>query len=545
MARRRLGNFKGVICILSKKFKPNRALAGKLIALFASFLIAINLSVALAQSGAASSSQLPTLGDGSDIGSSAERRLGDRSARELYRDPDYIDDPVLADYVQGIWQPLMAAARTRGDLTPELDERFAWEILLGRDRSVNAFALPGGYLGVHLGLIAVVANRDELASVLGHELSHVTQRHISRLMSKQSQQAPWVIGAMILGALAASKSADAGNAMMMGGQALAMQNQLNFSRDMEREADRVGFGIMTQAGFEARGFASMFDKLQQASRLNDNGAYPYLRSHPLSTERIADMRSRQVLDPGAIATPTTAEHAMIVARARVLSNPGVDALRVEAQGDAFSTLNASRQSGALYGAALAANKLRDFTAAREYLARLSARTQSNDRALRLVRWLEAEVALTAGNVSLAVTTMDSPSPVSSNSADRAASRPELLLGAMAAIRLGERDGVQRAAQRLQNWTAAHPRDAQAWQLLSSAYVAQGHTLRAIRADAETQVAQLDYAAALTRFKAAQDMLHGGTAGRSGDAAADHIDASIIDTRKRQVELLLREQTLDR
>jgi predicted Zn-dependent protease len=519
-----------------------------MVALTASIFIAFNPASVVAQTGTPGPAQLPTLGDGSDISSSAERRLGDRIARELYRDPDYLDDPVLADYVQGIWQPLMAAARARGDLTPELEERFAWEILLGRDRSVNAFALPGGYLGVHLGLIAVVANRDELASVLGHELSHVTQRHISRLMSKQSQQAPWMLGAMILGALAASKSPDAGNAMMMGGQALAMQNQLNFSRDMEREADRVGFGIMTQAGFEAQGFASMFDKLQQASRLNDNGAYPYLRSHPLSTERIADMRSRQVLQPGTPVAAMTTEHAMIVARARVLSNPGVDALRAlraEAQGDAFKALSAPRQVGALYGAALAANQMRDFTEARDSLARLNGRVQGDARALRLVRWLAAEVALTAGNAQLAVTTMVNPTQAFDSPADRAASRPELLLGAMASIRLGEREGVQRAAQRLQSWVATHPRDAQAWQLLSSAHAVQGHTLRAIRADAETQVAQLDYAAALTRFKAAQDMLRGGTAGRSGDAAADHIDASIIDTRQRQVELLLREQTLDR
>ena len=198
--------------------------------------------------------QLPTLGDGSDLSSSAERRLGDRIAREIYRDPDYIDDPVLVEYVQGIWQPLLAAARVRGDLSPELDERFAWEVMLGRDRTVNAFALPGGYLGVHLGLIAIVSNRDELASVLGHELSHVTQRHISRLIAKQGQQAPWLIGAMILGALAASKNVDAANALIVGGQAITAQNQLNFSRDMEREADRVGFGVMTQAGFDAQGF---------------------------------------------------------------------------------------------------------------------------------------------------------------------------------------------------------------------------------------------------------------------------------------------------
>lgn len=119
-----------------------------------------------------------------------ERRLGDRIARELYRDPDYLDDPVIMEYVQEIWQQLTAAARLRGELPEQLDQAFAWEILLGKDRSVNAFALPGGYLGVHLGLVAVVANRDELASVLAHELSHVTQRHISRSMSRQKDMAP-------------------------------------------------------------------------------------------------------------------------------------------------------------------------------------------------------------------------------------------------------------------------------------------------------------------------------------------------------------------
>ena len=141
---------------------------------------------------------LPNLGDGNDLTPSAERRIGDRIARELYRDPDYIDDPVIMDYVQGIWQPLLAASRQRGELLPQLDDLFAWEILLGRDRTVNAFALPGGYFGLHLGLVGIVTSRDELASVLAHELSHVTQRHISRSMSRQAAQAPWLMGAMIL-----------------------------------------------------------------------------------------------------------------------------------------------------------------------------------------------------------------------------------------------------------------------------------------------------------------------------------------------------------
>ncbi|MCC5612889.1 M48 family metalloprotease, partial [Nostoc sp. CHAB 5834] len=215
---------------------------------------------------------LPILGDSSDLTISAERRLGDRIIRELYRDPDYIDDAVLAEYVQSIWQPLVAAARVRGELTPELDERFAWEILLGRDRTVNAFALPGGYLGLHLGLIGVVETRDELASVLAHELSHVTQRHISRLLTQQNKQTPLLLGAMVLGALAASKNPAATQALVVGGQALAIQNQLNFSRDMEREADRIGYGLMAPAGFAPQGFTGMFDKLQQANRLNDNGS---------------------------------------------------------------------------------------------------------------------------------------------------------------------------------------------------------------------------------------------------------------------------------
>ncbi|MEP6965691.1 MAG: M48 family metalloprotease, partial [Polaromonas sp.] len=124
-----------------------------------------------------SSGSLPSLGDGSELSVAAERRIGDRIAASIYRDPDYIDDPVLVDYVQGVWLPLKAAARARGELPPELDERFAWELLLIRDRSINAFALPGGYFGVHLGLISAVSSADEMAAVLAHEMSHVTQRH--------------------------------------------------------------------------------------------------------------------------------------------------------------------------------------------------------------------------------------------------------------------------------------------------------------------------------------------------------------------------------
>lgn len=495
--------------------------------------------------------QLPTLGDGSEITSGAERRLGDRIAREIYRDPDYVDDPVLTDYVQRVWEPLLDAARLRGDLAPELHERFAWQLMLIRDRTVNAFALPGGYFGVHLGLLAVVGNRDELASVLGHELSHVTQRHIARVMAKQSQQTPWMIGAMILGALAASKSPDAANALIVGGQAAAIQNQLNFSRDMEREADRVGFGIMTQAGFEGHGFVSMFDKLQQASRLNDNGAYPYLRSHPLTTERIADMQTRQpLIATGASGAEPSIEHAMMMARARVLSNPGVDALRAIASGNPAQTLAAStrvRQTEVWYGATLASIRLREFQTARGQLERLLELVRSDPPGARLARLLEIELELAAGEPERASARWRRAASGSGrqDGAELTSRRPELLLQAQIAARGGHASEARQAAQELQLWVLAHPHDMLAWQSLSGVYTAQGQTLRAIRADAEAQAARLDYAAAVDRLRAAQELVQDSARAGAGTAIRDHIEASIIDTRKRQLESMLKEQALDR
>jgi predicted Zn-dependent protease len=476
--------------------------------------------------------QLPTLGDGSEIGSAAEKHLGDRIAREMYRDPDYIDDPVLAEYVHGIWQPLLDAARVRGELTAELDGRFAWQVLLGKERIVNAFALPGGWLGLQLGLINVTASRDEIASVLAHELSHVTQRHISRLTSEEKKSTPLLIGAMLLGVLAMGKNPNAGNAVLAGSQAVAMQGQLNFSRDMEREADRIGFGVLTQAGFQPQGFVTMFEKLQQASRINDNGSFPYLRTHPLTTERMADMQARLQLIPKGPPTPPTValEHALIAARSKAVSSGGVDDLRALVQDAEVLGPGGTRQRRAAvyYAGSLAASKLRDHARAETFAKKLADAVQDDDAASRQARLLGAEVAIAAGQPTRALSLL--------GDLTASAPRPEVLLWAQARVAVG--GGVD-VTQRLQTWVASQPRDATAWLLLSSAYAAQGQQLRAIRADAEAQVAQLDFSAAMDRFKAAQELA------RRGGPGSDYIEASILDTRTRQVESLLREQSLER
>jgi predicted Zn-dependent protease len=514
-------------------FKRNWRLALINKALAASLIVATGVSLPPSTS---AQTRLPALGEGGDITVAEERQLGDMIARDIYRDPSYVDDPPLAEYVQGIWDELLAAARKLGELTPEIDAPFAWEVLLIRDRTVNAFALPGGYMGVQFGLIGVVTSRDELASVLAHETSHITQRHISRLITQQGQQTPLVIAAMVLGALAASRSPDATQALVLGGQALAVQNQLNFSRDMEREADRMGYTLMQPAGFAPQGFVSMFDKLQQANRLNDNGAWPYLRTHPLTTERIADMQARlQSAGLAFFVPPPTTEHAMLSARARVLANPGVDALRqrvAEPKNPGFATLPLARRAAALYATALASSQLRDFDGARASARQLADAVRSDAGALRQAQLLATEIELAAGDAQAALQRLPakerSPHP-----------RPEMLLRAQALLRSGRAADAAEVAETLQTWVTTHARDATAWQLLASAWQVQGQALRAIRAEAESFVAHYDYAAAVDRLKAAQNLA------RKGGANVDYIEASIIDARLRAVQLLAKEQAAQR
>ena len=381
-------------------------------------------------------------------------------------------------------------------MSPELDERFAWEVLLGRDRTVNAFALPGGYLGLHLGLIGVVGTRDELASVMAHELSHVTQRHISRLLTQQSRQTPLLLGAMVLGALAASKNPGATQALVVGGQALALQNQLNFSRDMEREADRVGMGLMEPAGFAPEGFVGMFDKLQQANRINDNGSWPYLRSHPLTTQRIADMQSRLPSGGLTASSPLFCRPSMpwsprgrgccpdpvwMCCASGWRSRKALALLRCRQRG---------RRACCAAALAPASCAMRQGRGAGRGSCSNWSRTM-----LRPPGWQTAEGG--AGTGSRRCPLRWRPCHRGFTPArDDAAAHAQILL------RTGQSKEVTGP---LQTWLATHPRDASAWQAMAAVWNAQGQPLRAVRAEAEVHAARYDYAAAVDRFKAGQDL----------------------------------------
>jgi predicted Zn-dependent protease len=336
---------------------------------------------------------------------------------------------------------------------------------------------------------------------------------------------------MILGLLAASKDPTSAQAMIVGGQAASAQSQLNYSRDMEREADRIGFNVATLAGYAPQGFVSMFQKLQQSSRLNDAGGFPYLRTHPLTTERIADMQGRvHQMGPAAVPETPTWDHAMVAARANVLSNAAVDALRnwqVQARPANLALHSESEQIGILYGASFAALKLREFELAEATLQRLQIRTAKVPAAYRLTQLLALEFALMQDQIARAVDL--------ANHLD-GEGRAVLLYRSQTETRNGQAGA---AAQSLQTWLVDHPHDAQVWQQLSTAYLALGQTVAAVRAEAEVYAAQLDFNGALTRMRAAQEMV------RKSNQGTNYVDASVVDTRVRELDLQVKEQALER
>lgn len=234
-------------------------------------------------------SNLPSLGDagGAELSVQDERRLGALIMKDYRTFGAVNTDPEVTGYITRLGNKIVQAAS-------ESPSNF--EFFLVTDKSVNAFAMPGGYIGVHTGLIAASQTESELASVLAHEVGHVTQRHIARRFGQQRQSSLVATAAMIAALLVAGSNPQAATGLMAAGAGYSIDQQLSFSRDAEREADRVGFLTLQQAGFDTQGMVDFFGRLQSASRLYENNAPSYLRTHPLTTERIADIRNRAGLE---------------------------------------------------------------------------------------------------------------------------------------------------------------------------------------------------------------------------------------------------------
>ena len=230
-----------------------------------------------------SEDELPVIGDSSSsvISIASEYNLGRLYMAQLRRAlPEYID-PVIQDYSEHLVYRL-------SEFSELTDRRL--EIALIDEKSINAFAAPGGIVGINAGLIFHAETEGQVASVLSHELAHLSQRHFARRMQRQKDRS-LANSLMILASIALAGATSNPNALLVGQQAITQQN-LSFSRGDEQEADRIGFRNMVAAGFDPKSTSYMFEKLQSLSRLSGSNELEFLRSHPLTKNRIADAQSR-------------------------------------------------------------------------------------------------------------------------------------------------------------------------------------------------------------------------------------------------------------
>lgn len=271
----------------------------------------------------ASAQNLPNLGDTerADLSPLMERKLGEQIMRDVRRDRDFLDDAPITEYLNTFGNSLVS-------IRPEArgEAGYDYFFFAVRDQSLNAFAFPGGFIGVHSGLMLAAQSESELASVLAHEIGHVAQRHIARMLGQQRQDSLIPLAAAVLAALAARGSPDASAALLMGGQGIALQRQLNFSRDAEREADRIGLQILKEGGFDTSGMITFFGRMQTATRAYNDAAPAYLRSHPLTTERIADIQAR-TRDQRYKQHADSLDFQLARARVRVLQDSSAQGLR--------------------------------------------------------------------------------------------------------------------------------------------------------------------------------------------------------------------------
>ena len=307
---------------------------------------------------------LPDLGEASQavFSPQLERKIGEAIMRDIRTDRAYLDDPEVADYLNGLGYRLAAASP---------NNRQDFEFFAVSDSTLNAFALPGGYIGVHTGLILTAQSESELAGVLAHEIAHVTQRHISRMVAQESRNSLISIAAIAVSILAARANSQVASAAATVAQAGVIQNALDFTRENEREADRVGFQIMQDSGLDARAMASFFDRMGKFNRLYDNNAPAYLRTHPLNTDRLADIQNRLVETPYK-QIPDSLDFQFVRAKIRATSGKAEDAVTEFETGLREKKFN--NEIAQRYGLAAALARAKKFERAEKELASLQKTT---------------------------------------------------------------------------------------------------------------------------------------------------------------------------
>lgn len=424
----------------------------------------------------------PTMADKlPDLGEHSRQYLSDKQEREIARSimrdisssPLYLADAEIEAYLNNLGSRLAAESTASG-------RKLTFFAI--RDSSINAFALPGGYIGVHTGLIQSAENESELAGVLAHEIAHVSQEHLSRMIAQQDQSYLPTLAALAVAILAARSNANVGSAALATAQAVSIQSQLNFTRENEREADRIGLDILTDANFDPHGLSSFFGRLQRTNRLYDNNAPDYLRTHPLNSQRIADMDGRVEKMPYKQVRDSNEFHFI---RARLIAMEDIPEVAVKRFQDQIRQKRTPLEAASHYGLALALARQNNYDGASKEVALAIKKVESP-----MLLNLRAELMTKAGNPSQALQHYQSALALYPQY------KPLVYGYGQSLIIAGK---SQEALSFITTQTNLWPEDSRLWKLLARTHATLGHKLASHSAEAEAMAAEGNLPAALEQI----------------------------------------------
>ncbi|HEX5344053.1 MAG TPA: M48 family metalloprotease [Duganella sp.] len=481
---------------------------------------------------------LPSLGgtESQDLSPLMERKLGEEIMRDIRRDRDYLDDAPILEYMNNFGNALVdARPGARGEA------KYDYFFFVVRDPQLNAFALPGGFIAVHSALLLQAQTESELASVLGHEIGHVVQRHIARSIGQQKQDALIPLAAMILAALASRQGGDAAMGVFLGGQGLAIQRQLNFGRDAEREADRIGFQIMGEAGFDTSGMVAFFQQMQNSTRNYSDLVPAWLLTHPLTSERIADIQAR-IREQPYKQRADSLDFFLVRSRARVLQDQSANGYNESKQFFQAQMLQESWQQKAAgqYGLAFLSMKQGDTVAAQSWLEKAQETVNRPPPAgvIGTARRDKAEAIFTATSIEIKLAQPDNKAVLAKAVKEAEAAHQKFPLSRGIAHQYGEAmlaaGQLEEAAVYLRDQAQLYRDDIEVYDILARVYAKQGKLALQHIALAESYALQGGTLSALDQLALAR---------KAPDAS--FYDQSLIDAREREWQARRREEMGDK
>ncbi len=332
---------------------------------------------------------LPDLGDVSQAALTPlqERQIGQQSMMQIRASKQYLDDAEINDYLYQLGAKLV-----ENSPEPTLD----FEFFAVNDYSVNAFALPGGFIGVNAGLLLITQSESELASVLSHEISHVTQHHLARMIAGQQGDSLVSMAAIAIAILAARTSPQAAEATIASVQAGNIQKQLNFTRTYEEEADRIGLQLLQKSGFNTHAMPEFLERLQKVTRLLDSNAPNYMRTHPITSDRIAEIGNRVQKQPYRL-VPDSLDFQLVRTKLIAAQKTAPDAIAYFS--DALGAQNYGNPIAQRYGLVSALLRNNDIQRATQELATLRKQAKNNQMARNnaMIETLSGQVKRAAKN----------------------------------------------------------------------------------------------------------------------------------------------------